>query len=182
MKKIDAPCKEAGCERPYYSSGWCRTHYNEQYRKPVIDGNQQCSSCKVWKPLSEFGGIKKPTPECKECHRERNRLQYAENKEQYTARTERDRKRRQATNRSLLIEYLSSHPCVDCGESDAVVLEFDHFGEKKRAISQMIASNTWENILLEIEKCEVRCANCHRRKTHTQFGYWGAEGGGANEF
>lgn len=62
---------------------------------------------------------------------------------------------------------MKSNPCVDCGENDILVLEFDHVrGEKKFNISTRIATSTrWETIKSEIDKCEVRCANCHRRKT-----------------
>ena len=36
-------------------------------------------------------------------------------------------------------DYFATHPCVDCGESDPIVLEFDHVrGEKVDAISAMI--------------------------------------------
>jgi hypothetical protein len=61
---------------------------------------------------------------------------------------------------------LLKHPCIDCGETDPVVLDFDHVrGIKRKAVALMIKDFSWENIQLEIEKCEVRCANCHRRKT-----------------
>jgi hypothetical protein len=30
----------------------------------------------------------------------------------------------------------------------------------------------WESILQEIQKCTVRCANCHRRRTATQQRWW----------
>lgn len=65
-------------------------------------------------------------------------------------------------------EYLRRHPCVDCGENDTVVLEFDHVrGKKIQAVSRMVQdSQSIETIEEEILKCEVRCANCHRRITH----------------
>ncbi len=75
--------------------------------------------------------------------------------------------------KAKVIEYLATHPCVDCGEADVVVLEFDHVrGKKKRTIASMLVQGySFEKILKEIEKCDVRCANCHRRKT-AKAGNW----------
>lgn len=73
-----------------------------------------------------------------------------------------------------MLAYLSAHPCVDCGESDPVVLEFDHVrGEKCHNIGHMLADGkSWTRISGEIEKCEVRCANCHKRVTAKTFGWY----------
>ena len=70
-------------------------------------------------------------------------------------------------NKEFVFSYLSTHPCVDCPESDPVVLEFDHVrGEKKCDLSKLVFKTvSLERIAAEIEKCVVRCANCHRRKT-----------------
>jgi L-lysine 2,3-aminomutase len=78
-----------------------------------------------------------------------------------------------ARNRDMVFEYLSKHPCVDCGESNPVVLEFDHVrGQKLSTVSKLKNSNTrWRKLLIEIEKCDVRCVNCHRRRTFEQFNY-----------
>ena len=78
-------------------------------------------------------------------------------------------------NQSKLIDYLSTHPCIDCGESDPIVLEFDHISNDKLfIISKAICGSTrsWSSILNEIQKCEVRCANCHRKKTARDLNYY----------
>ena len=74
--------------------------------------------------------------------------------------------------RAYVHQHLSIHPCVDCGEKDIVVLEFDHVrGIKEYSINRMLNHNgSLECMIIEIEKCDVRCANCHRRKTHRDFG------------
>jgi hypothetical protein len=35
-------------------------------------------------------------------------------------------------------------------------------------------TSAWATILAEIEKCEVVCANCHRRRTAARMGYFRA--------
>lgn len=70
--------------------------------------------------------------------------------------------------RLWLKEYLRTHPCVDCGESDLRVLEFDHLdpGNKLSGVSRLACNGaSLRKILTEVAKCEVRCANCHRRRT-----------------
>lgn len=63
--------------------------------------------------------------------------------------------------------YLGSHPCVDCGESDWIVLEFDHVrGIKSYNVSALLnRGQSLDHLKEEIAKCDVRCANCHRKAT-----------------
>lgn len=71
-------------------------------------------------------------------------------------------------NKAYVSDFLKHNHCVDCGESDQIVLEFDHVtGEKVNDISTAMA-NAWSlnRLKLEIAKCEVRCCNCHRRMTY----------------
>ena len=76
------------------------------------------------------------------------------------------------TNALKIGEYLTTHPCVDCGESDILVLQFDHVrGSKSFMISDSLNSHRWDSILIEIAKCDVRCANCHIRKTTLERDY-----------
>jgi hypothetical protein len=70
-------------------------------------------------------------------------------------------------------DYLLAHPCVDCGEVDPVVLDFDHTNPatKSREVSWFIRRRDLVGLKAEIAKCEVRCANDHRRKTARDLGY-----------
>ena len=107
---------------------------------------------------------------CRACKAVHQRAWYERNKARHIGdvgrrnRAERDRKRR------LVAEYLESHPCVDCGESDPVVLEFDHVrGGKVDNVATMMTQNaSWVKVWREIQKCDVRCANCHRRITDSR--------------
>jgi hypothetical protein len=69
--------------------------------------------------------------------------------------------------RARINAYLTENPCIDCGEADPRCLDFDHVrGKKAKAISEMVKlSYRWPTILAEITKWEVRCANCHRKRT-----------------
>lgn len=82
--------------------------------------------------------------------------------------------RRIAKKRQYVLEYLSSHSCMDCGEEDPTVLEFDHVrGTKRFRVSAMMVSWCSLDVLIaEITKCEVRCANCHRRKHSKDQGWY----------
>jgi 5-methylcytosine-specific restriction endonuclease McrA len=70
-----------------------------------------------------------------------------------------------------VVDFLREHPCVDCGEDDPVVLEFDHLRDKKFSISEGLQGRRWQDVLDEIAKCEVVCANCHRRRTAKRGGF-----------
>ena len=80
----------------------------------------------------------------------------------------------------ILIGNIKSEcSCIDCGCSDIRVLEFDHVrGKKHNSVSRLLATAaSWEKISIEIAKCEVRCANCHRLKTIERGGWWRSKAG-----
>ena len=74
----------------------------------------------------------------------------------------------------FLLVYFKAHPCVDCGETDPLVLTFDHVrGLKTRNVADLIGQRCSLHVIqAEISKCDVRCANCHLRKTARQLGYF----------
>ena len=112
---------------------------------------------------------------CKECSRKYIRNHYKNHIKYYV---EKARKRNQMVKErayAYLGPYLLSHPCVDCGEKDILVLEFYHKDRalKKGEIRHIIQNGaTLEKVINEVEKCDIRCSNCHRRKTELENNSW----------
>lgn len=110
---------------------------------------------------------------CKKCSSLYLKSHYNENKDYYKDKASVRNKEIRITNLQFVMDYLKEHPCVDCGEGDPLVLEFDHLRDKTKEIARMVSDCvSIEVISKEIEKCEVRCCNCHRRKTIVQFGWY----------
>lgn len=111
---------------------------------------------------------------CRDCHKRYAATHYVENKSAYLHRSKINNPITQARLRERVARYLEEHPCVDCGESDIVVLDFDHVrGEKSHNVAQLVLdSASWDRVSVEIDKCDVRCANCHRRRTAAAGNFW----------
>jgi hypothetical protein len=70
-----------------------------------------------------------------------------------------------------LWQYLLEHPCVDCGERDPLVLDFDRVGRanQRHDLNRMVRRGfAWRTVLAEVTRREVRCANCQRRRILVQ--------------
>jgi hypothetical protein len=137
-----------------------------------------CNKCKEIKEESEFNKNSskkdKLQTRCKPCDRIHAKLVYDKDplgKEKAVLRNKRNIK----NNQNLMFSYLQDKQCKDCNESDILVLEFDHRDPKFKqgSISELISSGlTWNKILKEIDKCDIVCANCHRKRTMKQFGWY----------
>ena len=131
----------------------------------------RCRSCGLYKPASEFPKRGRESDRlqtwCKACFAAYKARRHQENHEREMRRIRRNEALHIAENRAFVRAYLLSHPCVDCGERDPIVLEFDHVrGEKLGDVSAIVNSGRpLRTVEAEIAKCEVRCANCHRRVT-----------------
>ena len=93
---------------------------------------------------------------------------YEANKEKIKRRSFKRNKTQRQKNKEYVAEVKEVSKCIDCGEDNPVVLDFDHVrGEKTSSISDMMrGAYGLETLKKEMNKCEVRCSNCHRVATH----------------
>lgn len=137
-----------------------------------------CTICNVEKDETHFAFRNKTKGilhiRCRACVKEIDQTRYINLSDQ--ARTDFKEKTKSAVIdvKTKLFNYLSEHPCVDCGQANPIVLDFDHVDAttKTATISYLSKKWSWNSLLTEIAKCVVRCANCHRIRTAKQFNYY----------
>lgn len=140
-----------------------------------------CSKCKTEKNISSF---RKKTPTtyrswCIDCKREYDRQWkqdlFAKDENALKVHLERNAKQREVKTK-ILKDYLSTHPCLKCGETNVNVLDFDHRNpeEKDLSVVELINRST-DRMINKISKCDILCGNCHRHKTQHQFNTWKAK-------
>jgi len=139
---------------------------------------QTCTVCGQSKDADAFGFRNKSQGmrhrACKACVAAYGRQHYAANRAEYVARNNRRSRRHTRALKPLVWAFLLAHPCVDCGQVDPLVLDFDHVdpANKRKTIYRLVhQAYSWDTVSAEIEKCQVRCANCHRRRTASQFAW-----------
>lgn len=139
---------------------------------------RRCSQCKQEKELSkEFFNTrdklgKKFRTDCKECQHLKQSEAYQKKAQVYKACSQKYRAVLKEQNQKLLWEFLLENPCVRCGETNPVILDLDHLRDKRYEISDIIKWHKWDSVLREIDKCQVLCVGCHRKKTAKDFGYY----------
>jgi hypothetical protein len=95
-----------------------------------------CYMCDETKPVADFAfaDMAKGTRQshCRKCQAAYRRAHYLANREEYIRREVARIAHYRVENRALLIAYLLAHPCVDCGRTDPVILDFDHPDLRRR--------------------------------------------------
>lgn len=133
-----------------------------------------CPKCNLKLPLVRFGKNSRRydglQAYCRMCRNKYVRDRYAADPKKQRSRVERNDKRYREIVRTFIRNYKLDHPCVDCGETNPIVLEFDHVrGTKSFNIGSSIALKlSIQKVQSEISKCEVRCANCHKIVTYNR--------------
>lgn len=131
-----------------------------------------CGVCGEKKALSEFADNRaKPDGkqyQCRSCQKEYRRRHYEKNKGKILGQVS---KRKQEL-RDYIWSVKCKAFCMDCDESDPVVLEFDHLRDKEFNVGKAVdLGYSRERVAREIEKCDIVCANCHRRRTFGRGGW-----------
>lgn len=125
-----------------------------------------CNECREEKDITLFRRDRRIKSgyqgRCKSCVSQAIKNAYPSSyREKANARSLTHRKR----NRELKQQYLSGRQCANCGEPDLVVFEFHHPDPTQKDFTIGDAhSHKWDDILSEMEKCIILCANCHRKE------------------
>ena len=139
----------------------------------VPKGKKRCGKCERVRSITCFAirlhrtGLRQAW--CRDCRKVYDAARYGKLERERCREKSRALRKR---NRDFVFAYLLEHPCADCGETDPVVLEFDHVrGEKEFEVTLRVNNgHSLSKIMGEIAKCDVRCANCHRRRTLIESG------------
>jgi hypothetical protein len=143
-----------------------------------IEKLKVCQICREEKSVSSFNKNKGKSDglqsQCRDCNKQTSKKYYNSNKELHKQNTV-DRKKKQVRlNQQYVYDFVKGKGCIECPEKDPCCLDFDHMtGMKMMNVSRMIHEGyALVTIMDEIDKCVIRCANCHRRKTAKDFNWY----------
>jgi hypothetical protein len=124
---------------------------------------KKCILCGVVKTLSDFNKKFKSTDgrqnKCRDCSKAYAKAHYEADKTYYVAKANKRRLRLVAE----INEYKANKGCWHCSENEPCCLDLHHVGNKDFTVALSINRVSTDLIWKEIEKCEVLCANCHRK-------------------
>lgn len=120
-----------------------------------------CTTCNESKELSEFSKKRRGhQSQCKACRKLWFAEHYSQNKDYYRDRN----KATQAKLRQWFRDFKTTLACKNCGENDPACLDFHHRDPTEKEITVASAVQySKAKVLREIAKCDVLCANCHRK-------------------
>ena len=164
-------CVISDCTEKHYGKGFCQKHWQLDSRKGTPLWEKPIPTTAEIERRREIKRARdtlyqeeaKKNPAWVERRRESSREWAQRNRERGSFNSAKYQRRK----RAFLDAFKLMVGCVDCGfDLHPAALDFDHVHEKKTTVAGgRLYSMGWRNLLAEIEKCEVRCANCHRVRT-----------------
>jgi hypothetical protein len=108
---------------------------------------RRCYRCGEIKHADEFAWRRKARGQrdsfCRPCRSAYGKEHYLANRQRYIDQAAEVKRRLRLERTTFLLEYFATHPCIDCGEPDPVVLEFDHLRDKSFDIGQKLLHRHW---------------------------------------
>lgn len=145
--------------------------------RSYVLGMKRCTICKQSFPATFFNKRVRSADGlqdvCRDCNKASARRYYRDNREKHLQVVMARTKEARRVAQEFIGEYLAVHPCVDCGEDDIRTLDFDHRpgAIKESDVMRLVRfGHSLKKIAAEIEKCDVRCRNCHARVTYERSG------------
>lgn len=132
--------------------------------------DKKCIRCGEVKPEHAFPWKNrargKRAGHCLDCQKIDSKAHYVKHRATYIDKARRFKEKNVPVAIDFLRKYLQAHPCVDCGESDILVLQFDHIEDDghNTPLGSLVYSGLVRRIKQELSKCEIRCANCHQKR------------------
>jgi len=138
----------------------------------IDDMKKICTKCLKKKFETEFSYRKRSKDKrhswCRKCKGTYEAILYKHNPKRRMD-ISMNNKRTMKKHRELLNAIKIKAGCKDCGNKNPIVLDFDHTENNKLyTIARMMNGLSWDRIQVEIDKCEVVCANCHRIRTFSR--------------
>jgi hypothetical protein len=166
---VASRCKDAMCVRPSHHTAVLRGQQSHK-RFGISNPPDYCRrghEFSIWNTGTQRHGDDMARM-CKACSRSTNRLSMRALRLANPTRDKTLRDQRRAAKHALVRSMKLA--CIECGESDPACLDFHHRdpSEKDATVAEAIAGQWSENrIMSEISKCDVVCANCHRKRHHS---------------
>ena len=110
------------------------------------------------------------TPEGRAKAQADSKRHYERHKPDYLARNTKNKHEK----RDFIRQYKEFHGCMDCGgKFPYFVLDLDHRDPslKKYAMNRVHLVGSWDQMVEELNKCDVVCSNCHRIRSHEKKHY-----------
>lgn len=134
-----------------------------------MDGMKRCPACDTLRPRSAFTESEwtRSGAYCRDCKRDYNARRKSERFDA-PGEAKAGRVERRDRNRRIVRTWLREHPCADCGESDAAVLNFEYREGVEKSdtpIGVMVSNGMGEDALdTELAKCYALCHNCRGKR------------------
>jgi hypothetical protein len=131
-----------------------------------LPAEKRCRKCCLTKQRKEFNAHKQTRDKlaswCRKCTADSDKARNRMYMRRYVNPNKESRK-------LWLQKYKAERGCARCKENDPICLDFNHINPTTKLFQiSKFRFSSMDKLQTEIDKCEVLCANCHRKETARQ--------------